>query len=77
MSEKRKQAVHYSFTVSESEDAIIRGKMKLPELKNQSAYLRGMALNGYLLKPDLPELQKAVSLIGRLDSNVNSILSWE
>ena len=77
MSEKRKQAVHYSSTVSESEDAIIRGKMKLPGIKNQSAYLRGMALNGYLLKPDLPELQKAVSLIGRLDSNVNSISSWE
>ena len=73
MSQREKRAVHYSFKVTPEEDAIIREKMKAVGIGNQSAFLRAMALNGYLLKLDLQELHRAVSLMGKLGSNVNQI----
>ena len=43
-------------------------------IKNQSAFIRAMALNGYVLKLDLPELHDAVRLMGSLSNNVNQIV---
>ena len=73
MSQREKRTVHYSFKATPEEDAIIWEKMKTAGIGNQSAFLRAMALNGYLLKLDLPELHHAVSLMGKLGSNVNQI----
>ena len=39
----------------------------------QSAFIRAMVLNGYVLKLDLPELHDAVRLMGSLSNNVNQI----
>ena len=47
--------------------------MKAAGVKNQSAFIRMMTLNGYLLKLDLPELREAVRLLGSLSNNVNQI----
>ena len=38
-----------------------------------SAYIRKMALDGYVVKLDLPELHDAVRLMGSLSNNVNQI----
>ena len=62
MTEKKNRTIHYSFKATPEEDAI-----------NQSAFIRAMALNGYLLKLDLPELHDAVRLMGSLSNNVNQI----
>ena len=68
MTEKKNRTIHYSFKATPEEDAIIQRKMK-----NQSAFIRAMALNGYVLKLDLPELHDAVRLMGSLSNNVNQI----
>ena len=47
--------------------------MEVAGIKNQSAFIRVMTLNGYLLKLDLPELREAVRLLGSLSNNVNQI----
>ena len=73
MTEKEKRTIHYSFKVTPEEDAIIQRKMKTFGIKNQSAFIRAMALNGYVLKLDLPELHDAVRLMGSLSNNVNQI----
>lgn len=73
MREKQKRTVHCSFDVTPEEAIIIEQKMAAADIKNRSAFFRAMVLNGYLLKLDLPELRKAVRLMGRLSSNVNQI----
>ena len=73
VTEKEKRTIHYSFKATPEEDAIIQRKMKTFGIKNQSAFIRAMALNGYVLKLDLPELHDAVRLMGSLSNNVNQI----
>ncbi len=73
MKTKDKPTVHYSFKASEAESDRIQERMKAAGISNQSAYIRAMALNGYVLKLDLPELHQAVRLLGRLSNNVNQI----
>ena len=73
MSDKQKRIVHYSFKATEEEDAVIRQKMKTAGIKNRSAFIRVMTLNGHLLKLDLPEIHEGVRLMGNLSSNVNQI----
>lgn len=75
MAEKMKRTVFYGFRVTEAEDAAIRGKMRDYGVTNVSEFIRAMALNGMVLKVDLPELHKAVRLLGSLSNNVNQIAS--
>ena len=55
MSAKEKKTAFLGFKASASEEALIRQKMGLVGTTNKSAYIRAMALNGYILKLDLPE----------------------
>ena len=73
MKQKQKRTVHYSFKVTPEEGKVIQQKMKAFGLKNQSTFLRVMALKGYLLKLNLPEIKEAVRLLGILSNNVNQI----
>ena len=73
MNEKQKRTINYSFKTTPMEDTIIQQKMKAAGVKNQSAFIRMMTLNGYLLKLDLPEMREAVRLLGSLSNNVNQI----
>ena len=52
---------------------IIQQKMKVFGITNQSAFIRAMTLNGYVLKLDLPELHQAVRLMGSMSNNGNQI----
>ena len=40
---------------------------------NMGAYLRKMALDGYILRLDLPELKQMLSQLRYMDNNVNQI----
>lgn len=40
---------------------------------NMGAYLRKMALNGYILRLDLPELKEMLSQLRYMGNNVNQI----
>ena len=73
MSRKQKRDIHYSFKATEEEADIIRQKMKVFGITNQSAFIRAMTLNGYVLKLDLPELHQTVRLMGSMSNNVNQI----
>ena len=73
MSKMKKRSIHCSFKATEEELNIIHQKMKALGITNQSAFIRAMTLNGYVLKLDLPELHDAVRLMGSLSNNVNQI----
>ena len=52
---KRKREVQVNFRVSPEELALIEQKMSQLGTKNREAYLRKMALDGYVVQLDLPE----------------------
>ena len=62
---KRKRDVPVLFYVSKDEMALIQQKMQAFGTSNMSAYLRKMAIDGYVLKLDLPELKELISLLRR------------
>lgn len=65
--------IQHNFKTTEAEDAIIHKKMEAFGMKNQSKFLRTMALNGYMLKLDLTEIRETVRLLKNLTNNVNQI----
>lgn len=52
---------------------LIRQKMAQFGTDNLSAYLRKMAIDGYVLQLDLPELKELVSLLRRSSNNLNQL----
>ena len=70
---KRKREVQLNFRVSPEELALIEQKMAQLGTKNQEAYQRKMALDGYVVRLDLPELKELVSLLRRSSNNLNQL----
>ena len=70
---KRKRDVPVLFWVSDAEMEAIQQKMAQFGTKNLSAYLRKMAVDGYVVQLDLPELKELVSLMRRSSNNLNQL----
>ena len=66
---KRKRDMQLNFRVSAEELAVIEQKMSQFGTSNREAYLRKMALDGYVVKLELPELKELVSLMRRSSNN--------
>ena len=72
-SPKRKRDLPVLFWVSAEELAVIEQKMSQFGTSNREAYLRKMALDGYVVKLELPELKELVSLMRRNSNNLNQL----
>ena len=72
-SPKRKRDVPVLFWVSADEMELIQQKMAQFGTKNLSAYLRKMAVDGYVVQLDLPELKQMISLLRYTSNNINQI----
>lgn len=59
--------------VSEEELALIRERMAEAGVRNLGAYVRKMALNGYVLHVDLSPVRELVSLQRRCSNNLNQV----
>ena len=70
---KRKRDVQLNFRVSSEELALIEQKMAQLGTSNREAYLRKMALDGYVVRLELPELKELVSLMRRSSNNLNQL----
>lgn len=73
MAEKEKRLVQHNFKTTESEARIIRKKMEALGITNESAYMRALALNGYILKLDLPQIREMIRLLSNMTNNLNQI----
>lgn len=60
---KRKRDIQLKFRVTPQEREMIETKMAQFGTTNMAAYLRKMAIDGYVVKLDLPELRELVSLL--------------
>lgn len=69
MSDRRDQQLH--FRVSKPELERIRNKMEASGILSIGSYLRKMALDGYCLHLDLPQLRRMVYLLQMCSNNLN------
>lgn len=61
------------FRVSEREREFIFNKMKIAKTKNKTAYLRKMAVDGYILNVDFSEFRQMFADISGASQNINQI----
>ena len=73
MTKKRRRPIHLHVMVSEEEQALIRERMAEAGIRNMGAYMRKMALNGYVLHVDLSPVRELVSLQRRCSNNLNQV----
>lgn len=73
MAKRRGRPIHLCVMVSEEEQALIRERMTEAGIQNMGAYIRKMALNGYVLHVDLSPVKELVSLQRRCSNNLNQV----
>ena len=69
----RTRPARIEFRVTEQERQLIQKKMEQLGTKNMGAYLRKMAIDGYIIKVDYTEQKKLAAAISRVAGNINQI----
>lgn len=69
----RQRDIQLKFRVTPEERALIEAKMDQLGTTNMAAYLRKMAVDGYAVNLELPELRELVSLLRRTSNNLNQL----
>lgn len=69
----RKRTVQIKFRVTEKERALIEEKMKLIPTRNMAAYLRKMAIDGYVIQVDHSDIKAMTAEIQKIGVNINQI----
>lgn len=69
----RIRKVQLNFRVTEREKMLIEEKMQELGTTNREAYLRKIAIDGMIVKVEVPELKEILSLMRYTSNNVNQI----
>ena len=69
----RKRNIQLHFMVSKHERNLIDEKMMQLGTKNLGAYLRKMAVDGYVIQLDLSDIRELISLLRRTSNNLNQL----
>ena len=70
---ERKRSKEIHFYVTEEERKLIRRKMIESKTKNMGAYLRKMAIDGYIVNTDTTPLKKQYEEMHKIGVNINQI----
>ena len=70
---KRTRPIRIEFCVSENEHRLIKAKMEQLGTKNMGAYLRKMAIDGYIIKVDYTQQKKLAAAVSRAATNINHV----
>ena len=70
---KRIRNIQLHFMVTEQERSFIAEKMEQLGTKNLGAYLRKMAVDGYVMQLDLSDIRELVSLLRRTSNSLNQL----
>ena len=70
---ERTRPIRIEFCVTEQERQLIQNKMAQLGTKNMGAYLRKMAIDGYIIKVDYTQQKKLAAAVSRFASNINQI----
>lgn len=71
--DNRKRNIHLHVLVTQDEFDAIHQRMAEAGTTNTGAYVRKMALNGYVLNVDLAPVKELVSLQRRCSNNLNQV----
>ena len=69
----RKRTVQIKFRVTEEERDLIEQKMKQIPTRNMAAYLRKMAIDGYIIQVDHSDIKAMTAELQKIGVNVNQI----
>ena len=69
----RKRTIQVKFYVTEEERKLIEEKMKLVPTSNMAAYLRKIAIDGYIIQVDHTDIKAMTAEIQKIGVNVNQI----
>ncbi len=69
----RKRNIHLHVMVTPEEQALIQGRMAEAGVTNAGAFMRRMALCGYVISVDLSPVRELVALQRRCAGNMNQI----
>lgn len=69
----RERNIQVKFRVTPEERRLIESRMVEFGTKNMGAYLRKMAIDGYIVKLNFKELSELLSLLRRVSASVNQI----
>ena len=69
----RVRKVQLNFRVTQREKELIEDRMQEMGTTNREAYLRKIAINGMLVKLEVPELKEILSLMRYNSNNINQI----
>ena len=67
---KRNRTEQIKFWATPEEKDLILKKMELYGTGNMGAYLRKMAIDGYVIKLELPDLKEMIRLLGIAHNNI-------
>jgi hypothetical protein len=70
---KRKRSIQMLFCVTQEEKDLIRRKMLLSKTRNMGAYLRKMAIDGYIVNVDTTPLKQIYKEMHKIGVNINQI----
>ena len=70
----RKRTVQVKFRVTEEEYALIKEKLKIIPTRNMAAYLRKMAIDGYVIQVDHSDIKEMTAQIQKIGVNINQIV---
>lgn len=68
---RNKRSVRVEFVITEQEAALIKARMAELEITNLSAYLRKMAVDGYIIHLDMSDIQEMIRLLRICSNNLN------
>ena len=66
-----RRSIRISVRLTEEEHRLLKEKMARIGVTNQEAFLRKMALDGLVIRLDLPELKQMISLLRYTSNNIN------
>lgn len=69
----RDRGVKLNFWVTPEEKTLIQSQMNQAGVKNMSAYLRKIAIDGYVVRLDVPELRELLTNVRRAGGNLNQL----
>ena len=69
----RTRPIRIEFCVSDYEHRLIQNKMAQLGTHNMGAYLRKMAIDGYIIKVDYTEQKKLAAAVSKASANINHI----
>ena len=74
--QNRKRNIQMLFRVTPHEKELIREKMRLLNMTNMQAYMRGMIIKGYIVNADFSDLKNTAVEFQKIDVSIKKILRY-